>query len=589
MHRGKILEQRSQTSYVCTMLAVSLSLGALTSSYAYGQNVQPPLPPPSRVTPETGVPNQFQNNEAILLPETQSTHAPAVSENLTIVVGDISVDGAEPRFAQLIEERRSALKGRTVTIAELYQTAAVIEAAYAKAGYILTRATVPPQTVSNGSVFRIVIVEGFIESVDVDGVPQRVRSAVRSRIASLVGTKGLRLVEIERRLVIANDIPGISLASTLVPGLSVGATKLVIEGDWQPITMTLTADNRPSRDYDGASYSVQVSLNATLGLGELIYAQATTAPDIALSATSPLRRIFALGAIFPLGSSGLTFNPEYIRSDTNPISGEGVLRVQGAFEKISLRAAYPILRTRRQSLTINAAFELVSERQTARDFDIDLSEDHLRYLSAGLVWARSLGTNTNFTLDGMLTQGLSGLGTRTLDDAISSGVPLSRQGSQPDFTKANLRMRVDQRLTRVLALATIMRGQTSFSGALPSSAQFSLDGEEAISGFDLGALNVDSGITARSEISASLPYPKEKVLGHITPYVFAALGYGQLKEPTFFELSEIKSSSIGGGVRFALAVPRTNSTLFGGVELAAAQSDNRPENNRLNVTLALRF
>jgi len=51
-------------------------------------------------------------------------------------------------------------------------------------GYVLVRVAVPPQQLKNGGELRLVVIDGFVESVDLKGVPEKQRSLVQARLAS---------------------------------------------------------------------------------------------------------------------------------------------------------------------------------------------------------------------------------------------------------------------------------------------------------------------------------------------------------------------------------------------------------------------
>ena len=62
-----------------------------------------------------------------------------------------------------------------------------------------------------------------------------------------MGRSGLMLREIERRVLLAGDTPGVILRSTLAPGKTEGATVLLIDGKYQAVSETLTFDNTLSK------------------------------------------------------------------------------------------------------------------------------------------------------------------------------------------------------------------------------------------------------------------------------------------------------------------------------------------------------
>ena len=69
---------------------------------------------------------------------------------------------AEQDFAPLYAD----LVGREVPLAALYELARRITAKYGAAGYVLSRAIVPPQNFGrHGAVVRIQVVEGYVDNV----------------------------------------------------------------------------------------------------------------------------------------------------------------------------------------------------------------------------------------------------------------------------------------------------------------------------------------------------------------------------------------------------------------------------------------
>ena len=504
---------------------------------------------PSHVTPQTVRPQVVESDNKIVLPETRSTAAPEGAENLSVRVGQVIVEGAPQQFAAQIAAITNPLAGQTVRVADLYQAAAQIEALYARSGMVLTRATLPPQTIRDDAAVRIQIVEGFIEAIDASALPISVRKAVEARAAGLIGQRGLTLAQMERRLLLADGVPGVELQSTLIAGEKTGGAVLVLKADWKPVNAMVGADNRLSNAYDHWSFDTQIVINSVLGAGEQIYALASTTSAFDLAEGDPQRRILGAGAIIPIGNDGLTLNPEYIRADTNPTPPVGGLQIRGKVNHVALRFAYPLILTRRESLNITASFDLLDETQSLPDFGVRLSEDRLRYASFGIDWVKAMGGGVVFSAGTTVTQGIDGLGARNQADALASGILLSRMGSEPDFTHLRTNATLRAPVGKALRFSAMLRGQASLSGALPASQQFSLDHSEGLSGFALGSINADSGVTARWEIS--VPFNGKN--SEVEPYAFSAVGLGHISQPTVLEQGDLDGLSAGGGLRAGLS------------------------------------
>lgn len=504
---------------------------------------------PSRTLPDTIAPAVQPLDNGVALPATRLTAAPAGAEGLSVRIDRVTVEGAAPQYTAAIAALVREVEGRTVTVAALYEVAARIETLYARDGHILTRATLPPQSLKDGAEVRIVVVEGFIESIDDSQVPEKVRAPVRQRLAGLVNIPGLSLPQIERRVLLAGRVPGVNLRTTLVPGEQVGGARLVLQVEHTPLSASIGADNALSDSYDNWSFEARLAANSAFGTGEQIYALGTTAGDFRLSGGDPHRRIAGVGLIAPLGADGLTAQVEYLRADTNPITAKGALPINGQFDRVLMRLSYPLILTRREMLSVSGGFEWSEETQSARGFGVDLSRDRLRTLTLGLNGAKAISGATTLSANVDFAQGLSAMGARTPAIARRSGTPLSRQGSKPDFTKLAATASLDQRLTDLLSARIVVRGQTGFGGVMPSAMQFSLDGGDGVSGFDSGSINADNGVTGRLELSAFTPIGDQVVA---RPYLFAAAGRGWLEQPTVLEKRAPDAWSAGGGVRTSL-------------------------------------
>jgi hemolysin activation/secretion protein len=200
-------------------------------------------PAPSRLAPQTLRP-PVEAPASVAPPSGQGLVAPANSERLSVEIGKIVVEGGFPELKDATAALAAPLEGRRVSLAQIYALANAIEQAYAGEGFVLARVAVPPQKLSRRGPLRLIVVDGFIEAIDAKGLPERQRAAIVARASSLIGQRHLRLSEIERRLLLAADLPGASLKSTLTRGASQGGTILVLEGTQRLVVGSVGYDNR---------------------------------------------------------------------------------------------------------------------------------------------------------------------------------------------------------------------------------------------------------------------------------------------------------------------------------------------------------
>lgn len=526
---------------------------------------------PSQLTPQTLRPGFDERNSGRALPGGPSTDLPVESSELEVLVREVRVEGVFSELVRRTEEESRQLKGRRVTVGQIYRVAHSIEQAYAAAGYPLVRVVVPPQKLIDGGLLVLVVMDGFIESIDVTGVPERVRSIVANRAGVLVGRRHIKLNEIERAILIAGDVPGLKLRSTLTRGTHDGGTKLVLDGEHSLVTGSFGADNRLVQSLGTWELRGSVAVNGALGLGEQIYGTAGLGADLGVVAagTSPLK-VFGGGMVIPVGNDGLTLNPEYTWSTTRTAQSLGVPGSLGTFERYALRLRDPVIWTRNASLNVNVSLEYVKQWVDAPDFGVTLNADRYGVLRIGPDYAGTLPWGAFVQVGGLVSQGLGG---RTAADAVASSIPLSRLGASSDFTKVNGYARVTQPLPADFLLSMTGYGQTTFGKPALRSEQFALDGIDAVSAFPAGAFSTDEGATLRGEISRSWVTRIATQNTTISPYGFGAVGRGLLVNATALERPLVDAAALGMGVRGRIERWSSLSTLICGLELARGFTD----------------
>jgi len=507
---------------------------------------------------------------------------------LAVTVGSVSVDGSLAGQAAADRAQAATIAGLRIGIGDLYRTATAIEAGYARAGYPLVRVVVPPQRLVDGGAVRLLVVDGFVERIDVDAVPAAVRRLVAARLAPLVGRPSLRGAMLERRLLLAGDLPGLRLRTTLRAGKATGATVLVVEAVRRPIEARVDIANMLGDALGRVQIGTTLIVNDLFGTGEQAYATLSGGADPYTSARlgEPLR-IFGGGVVVPIGLDGWTFNPEWSVARTSPERRPGVLATRGDFTRATLRTSYPLVRRRHETLTLSATIDATREANRASDFAIDLFRDRYRAARVGVAWDRATiglgGAPARFTAAATLSQGLGGRNAAT---ATRTRVPLSRVGAAPDFTTLAAVLRTDQALPGGAALTIAIRGQTGFGQALLRAEQGFLDGADAVSSAPSGSFAVDRGLTVRGEIGRPFAAAAGRI--RLSPYVFAAAGAGGLARPTALEPRRITASAWGFGLRgSADAAIAPIFALELGRRTAGPQT--LPDGWRMNVHATLRY
>ena len=505
------------------------------------------LAAPSQLTPQNLRPDPSARNQGIVLPGTSAAAVPAGAANLSVLIDQVQVDGAFAELAPETEAWLREIRGRRISVADLYADAAALERIYTEAGYPLVRVTLPPQQLVDHGRLVVRVVDGFIEAIDISGLPERVLEVVTARTEAILRRGHVTLVEIERALLIAGDVSGLKLKSTLMRGSREGGVRLLLEGEHLLVTGSLGADDRLSKSLGIWQLRGSVALNSAFGAGEQIYATMGLGADItaATQGSSPLA-VYGGGVVLPIGVDGITVNPEYTHSTTRTQQSPGVPASLGSFDRFALRLRDPLILTRKTSLYLNFSLEAVTQQVTAPAFGVTLNSDRYVVLRAGPDSTLTLPWGEGLKLGANLSQGLGG---RTATDAATSNIPLSRLGAGPDFTKLTVNTRLSQPLPGELRLDLIGAGQDSFGQPMLRSEQIALDGSDAVSAFAAGSFTADQGVTARGELVRPFPVSINATGATVSPYLFGSLGRGWLLDATSVEQSVINASAFGVGIR----------------------------------------
>lgn len=571
--------------------ALALASGLLLSGSALAQTA-------SQITPPSFRPEQPRTGGSLTFSGRPGLDAPAGAERLQIRLSGVTIEGGRSELAAEQERLRARLTGKRIPASELFAAARDLEAAYARAGYVLTRVLLPAQNLRDGGQLRIVIVSGYVERVDASAVPETVRRRVESVLAPLVGKQELRLVDIERQLMLAGDTPGVALRSALSPGAELGATVLVVQAQYRPVSGSLGVDNTLSGELGRSTLSAGIDVNSVFGWGEAFYLRAAGHPGGSDGAgfgglfdQYPRMRTLSGGAVIPLGTDGLTLNLEATNSRTTPKPGFGQPQTASVFDRYSVRLRYPWVRSRAFNLASELIFDAEEERIDLLfgGAKLPLSLDRLRVLRAATDGSMQFSTGGALSGRAIFSAGLDAFGARSAEDA-SPLLPLSRQGADAEFQKFEGILSFTQPLAEHVGIAILARGQTSFNQALPRAEQLGIASFQELSTFDAGTLGGDSGWVLRGEVNSPWQATLAGFPVAATPYLFAATGALYLERPTVLEQGTTRVSSIGLGIRLAATLDPAFSQASLSLEFGRRYRDDLlPDSNRFTMVGAIRF
>jgi hemolysin activation/secretion protein len=478
--------------------------------------------------------------------------APSADPTLarTVTVSSVAVEGATAFPQARLDAAIGTISG-TVPLQRIEEARVAILNLYREAGYVFT---VVDASVERDGRLRLTVGEAEIVEVRLDGDIGPAGTLVLNFLENLRGVRPIDTATLERWLLLAEDIPGVSVRAVLRPaGTAPGALSLVAQVGRQSVTGYIAADNRAYRLTGPQQGIAAVQFNSFTSLGEqtelqLYYANGRTSVYGQASTE------------FFVGSQGARVRVYAGTGETTPASPLRDIGYQGTTTVAGMAVSYPLIRRRQQTLTIAAAFDVIDTEIKLEDSpfgDQVLSQDSLRVVRVGGQWAvfdQLLGDSRSAVnvVSLRLHQGLSSFG------ASAAGSPLlSRAGAQPDFTKITFEASRTQSLFSPwtganLALMGLVAGQWS-NDILPQAEKFYLGGARLGRGYYAGQVTGDSALAATAELQLSIAY-ETSLFGQsmqIDPMIYAFYDWGETWENAPLD-PDRQISSAGLGARFGL-------------------------------------
>lgn len=311
------------------------------------------------------------------LPAAPELPAPKAGDGATLRVSGFRITGATVFPEASLQELVQDGVGRELDLAGLEALADRISRHYRRNGYTVARAYLPAQEIRDG-VVEIAVVEGRLGAVSVRG-----SAPSTLPLAALVEGEVVRDAGLERSLLLASDVPGISVRSTLQPGAAVGTSELVVDVEpGRPVTGSVEADNFGSRSTGHERLGATVSLNNPAKLGDLA--------TLRLIGTGEGLAYGRVSYQLPVNRNGTQVGAALSTMRYELQEEFEVLEAHGTADIASLFASHPFIRSRAANLYGQVGFD--ARRLRDRVDAVDASTDReLRVLTLGLSGDRSDG------------------------------------------------------------------------------------------------------------------------------------------------------------------------------------------------------
>lgn len=333
--------------FSCPLVPLALACGLHPASW-------------SQSLPDAGsIRQQIEPSRALPLP--QATPQPKVTPpselqppaGMTVRVQSFRFAGYTLLSTEQLLTALTGFTGRELGFEGLQRAADAVAAAYREAGWIV-RVYLPEQDISAGTI-TLQVVEARFAGLRIEGAPSK--TIMASELQAWFNThqvtgQPLNANALDRALLLADDLPGLSVAGTLAPGAVDGETALVLQSTDEPfIYGDIGLDNTGARSTGSQRLTANLSINSPGGRGELLnlnllHTQGSDYGRVALTV--------------PDGYNGLRLGASASSMSYQVIGGSQSitdLQIKGRSSSMGLDWNYPLVRARMHNLYFSGGLE----------------------------------------------------------------------------------------------------------------------------------------------------------------------------------------------------------------------------------------
>jgi hemolysin activation/secretion protein len=317
--------------------------------------LDPPIPDPDPPEVPLQVPDQPDPELPTVPPELEETRFPI---DRIQVVGNTVLDD---EIAALVQP----LEGQALTLSQLLDLRTAITDLYIRNGYVTSGAFLPSGQDLGGRVVQIQVVEGSIETIQVNGLSRLRQGYVRDRIA-LATHPPLNIPRLEDALRLLQIDPLLDrVDAELTAGSRPGQNLLILDlAEADPFSLALTADNSRSVSIGSIQGEAQVLHRNLLGFGD--------SASVRYGLTEGLN-LYELRYGVPLNARDGTLQVRYESADSRIVTPQFVdAGIRSDSKTIGFSLRQPLSRSISQEFALGLALDLRESRSFILD-DIPFS------------------------------------------------------------------------------------------------------------------------------------------------------------------------------------------------------------------------
>jgi hemolysin activation/secretion protein len=466
---------------------------------------------------------------------------PDQGEPVAVMIRSVTFSDNKVIDSETLQKAAADYVGRELTLEEMGELVDRITITYQEKGYILARAYLPKQDITDGTL-QIAVMEGNIGKIEVGGKTHYDDDLVKGYFEGQLKEGVVKESALEKGLLLANELPDLNTNVVLRRGEEAGDVDVVVNTedssrmtlglevgfDYNNFGTELTSKNRYGTTIRVVDHNFGTITNIRGVMGDTIQDSGLGSVDFSV----------------PVGSYGTRVSGSYLYG--NYIVGQNFadLGLDGNTSIGGAKVSHPLILEKNQNLNFTFGWDHKKTTNFILDQERSIDELDVFYLTFSFDnLDRFLGKNI-FTFGGFF-------GELDQDQRISP----SRDNADRHYEYANASYARVQKLFGYTNLFFRIAGQATNDRLLPIE-QFVIGGYGTVRGYEPSLYLGDSGYTYTAELMFAPPLlAEEAIFGYRVAQLFQlALFYddGQvfISEPETGEVTPRHLTGWGGGFRF---------------------------------------
>nr|WP_244481570.1 ShlB/FhaC/HecB family hemolysin secretion/activation protein [Rhizobium sp. Root1203] len=460
----------------------------------------------------------------------------------------VDVDGVTQISLASIAKITRRYQDRCIGLGDINDLLRAVTHLYLDHGFVTSRAYVPEQDVRASKRLRVIVIEGTIDDIYVNGKPAPNNGTVATAFPHMIG-RIANIRDVEQGLDQINRLSSNNAKTSMLPGAKVGTSVLNLENNPTKRWHASAANDNLGQESTGyAQSSLRLGLDDVLGINDQLgLSYQRSGPDYPWGGDGQgSSNSYSVNASIPYGYWTFSANGSWYDYESAIPGIFEAIETSGDSGQFGVGAGRVVLRDKDSITTVRSGLTYKQTDNFLLGNRIEVGSRRYSVGSLGLSHSRRMLGGV-WAFDASYDQGLDLFG------AVDAGEP-GAGSADPRFSKFSVTLSITEPFEIAgahLEATSLLSGQYSPDN-LFGAEQISLGGYSNVRGLRESVLFGNNGMFTHNEFAwRTMPWANDgtiaKILGELRPYI--GLDYGRVFSQGRFDITGGDLSSWTAGAR----------------------------------------